>query len=125
MVSVRRSVRDTAIDWNTAKGAPETADPIAHNSTNVPAPRARAIRVTTSREQELLTMDVHDPYPTIPRPRLGPCLHPVRQGHLVPTHPLALNVRLALNVKNSEDTASTVIGPALVGEIRVSYGGAS
>lgn len=74
MASVRRPVHETAIDWNAAKGIQETAelltaelitDTIAHDSADVPAPSA--VRITASREQELLTMDVHDPYPTIPR----------------------------------------------------------
>ncbi|MBG0832593.1 ATP-binding protein [Planomonospora sp. ID67723] len=74
--SVRRFVRDTALDWSAAGDVPELAELLAselatnalvHGTADDPA--TSTIRVTVSRERELLSVNVHDPCPAIPRMR--------------------------------------------------------
>ncbi|MEZ0076480.1 ATP-binding protein [Planotetraspora sp. GP83] len=76
VASARRFVRDVAIDWDAAEDVPEVAELLAselitnaltHGSVGVPA--TSTIRVTVSREKELLVVDVHDPSSKLPRLR--------------------------------------------------------
>ncbi|XVQ87920.1 ATP-binding protein [Microbispora siamensis] len=74
--SARRFVRDVALDWNAAEDVPEFAEllaselitnALAHGITGSSA--TNAVRVTVSREKDLLVVDVHDPCPALPRLR--------------------------------------------------------
>src|SRR4051794_38740349 len=74
--SARRFVRDVAIDWDAAEDVPEVAELLASELiTNAlthglkGAPATSTIRVTVSREKQLLVVDVHDPCPVLPRLR--------------------------------------------------------
>lgn len=76
VASARRFVRDVATDWAAAGDVPEVAELLAselitnaltHGSVGVPP--ASTIRITVSRERELLAVDVHDSCSALPRPR--------------------------------------------------------
>ncbi|MEU7916205.1 ATP-binding protein [Microbispora bryophytorum] len=76
VTSARRFVRDVAFDWNAAEDVPEVAELLAselitnaltHGTTGASA--TSTVRVTVSREQDLLVVDVHDPCPALPRLR--------------------------------------------------------
>ncbi|MEU0566163.1 ATP-binding protein [Nonomuraea sp. NPDC005983] len=76
MASARRFVRDVAADWDAGPDIPEVAElptselvtnALAHTPTGAPA--VSAIRVSVSREQELIVVDVHDACVALPRLR--------------------------------------------------------
>jgi anti-sigma regulatory factor (Ser/Thr protein kinase) len=71
--SARRFVRDVAADWGAAEDVPEVAELLASelvtNALTHGAAGTTAIRVTVSREEELLVVDVHDTCPVLPRLR--------------------------------------------------------
>ena len=76
IASARRFVRDAATDWDAAEDVPEVAELLAselitnaltHGSVGVPP--TSTIRITVSREKELLAVDVHDSCTALPRPR--------------------------------------------------------
>ncbi|MGI5160518.1 ATP-binding protein [Microbispora sp. CA-102843] len=79
VASARRFVRDVALDWNAAEDVPEVAELLAselvtnaltHGITGtIGGSATSAVRVTVSREKDLLVVDVHDPCPTLPRLR--------------------------------------------------------
>lgn len=76
LASARRFVRDVAVDWGVAEDVSEVAELLAselvtnaiiHGSGGMPA--MGTVRVSISRERELLVVDVHDPCAELPRPR--------------------------------------------------------
>jgi anti-sigma regulatory factor (Ser/Thr protein kinase) len=76
VASARRFVRDIATDWNVTEDVPEIAEllvselvtnAMVYGSTDAPAPSA--IRITVSREKDLMTVDVYDSCIEIPRMR--------------------------------------------------------
>ncbi|MET8005393.1 ATP-binding protein [Nonomuraea glycinis] len=73
--SARRFVRDVVADWGAAEDVPEVAELLASelvtNALTHGAGGTHAIRVTVSREGELLVVDVHDTCPALPRLRLA------------------------------------------------------
>ncbi|GGP01579.1 ATP-binding protein [Nonomuraea glycinis] len=73
--SARRFVRDVAADWGAAVDVPEVAEllvsELVTNALTHGAAGTHAIRVTVSREEELLVVDVHDTCPVLPRLRLA------------------------------------------------------
>ncbi|TQS25855.1 ATP-binding protein [Microbispora sp. KK1-11] len=90
VASGRRFVRDVAVDWNAAADVPEVAELLAselitnaltHGTTAATgAPAASTVRVTVSREKDLLVVDVHDPCPTLPRLRRAGTLDAFGRG---------------------------------------------
>ncbi|WP_182882686.1 ATP-binding protein [Microbispora sp. H10949] len=87
VASARRFVKDVAADWNAAEDVPEVAELLAselvtnaltHGVTGTSA--ASTIRVTVSREDSLLVVDVHDPCPALPRPRAAGSLDAYGRG---------------------------------------------
>ncbi|MEU8196608.1 ATP-binding protein [Microbispora amethystogenes] len=81
LASARRFVRDVAADWDAADDVPEVAELLAselvtnaltHGAEAVPA--ASTIRISVSREQELIVVAVYDSCIVLPRVR--------RAGHL-------------------------------------------
>jgi hypothetical protein len=73
--SARRFVRDVAADWGAAEDVPEVAELLASelvtNALTHGAAGTHAIRVTVSREGDLLVVDVHDTCSALPRLRLA------------------------------------------------------
>ncbi|MEU6410632.1 ATP-binding protein [Microbispora sp. NPDC046933] len=79
VASARRFVRDVAVDWHAAEDVPEVAEllvselvtnALTHGTTGTTgAPATSAVRVTVSREKDLLVVSVHDPCPALPRLR--------------------------------------------------------
>ncbi|WP_326643293.1 ATP-binding protein [Streptosporangium sp. NBC_01755] len=76
VASARRFVRDIATDWNASEDTPEIAEllvselvtkAIAYGSSDVPDPTV--IRIRTTREKELMTVDVYDSCIAVPRMR--------------------------------------------------------
>ncbi|MEU8177532.1 ATP-binding protein [Microbispora hainanensis] len=90
VASARRFVRDVADDWNAADGVPEVAElltselvtnALVHGTTRIGgASPASTVRITVSRENDLLVVDVHDPCPTLPRLRRAGTLDPYGRG---------------------------------------------
>lgn len=77
VASVRRFVRDIAIDWNATEETPEIAElltselvtnALTHGTPDTPT-RAGTIRIAVARERELMTVDVYDPSTRIPQMR--------------------------------------------------------
>jgi hypothetical protein len=90
VASARRFVKDVATDWNAAGDVPEVAELLAselvtnalvHGTTGIGAASAAStVRVTVSRENDLLVVDVHDPCPALPRLRRAGALDPYGRG---------------------------------------------
>lgn len=76
LASARRFVRDVAADWGVAEDVPELAELLAselvtnaiiHGSAGVSP--TNTVRVSISRERELLVVHVHDTCHELPQPR--------------------------------------------------------
>lgn len=76
LASVRRFVRDVAADWAATEDVQEIVELLAselvtnaitHGSVGVPD--TSTVRVTVSRDRDLLVVDVHDSCSALPRPR--------------------------------------------------------
>ncbi|WP_433224254.1 ATP-binding protein [Microtetraspora malaysiensis] len=74
LASARRFVHDVAVDWKATSDIPELAEllvselvtnALTHGAVGVPA--TSTVRISVSRERELLVVDVHDPCPALPR----------------------------------------------------------